>query len=128
MSSRSHTAAYPPIAELSSRSQESVVARLRRGIAEAGLDCGCRAAAEDTLDQIETEENLVLRANGLADARRMRDAIVIALSLLGELDELMPDEPDRTAFHEMADLFRDVADFASVGAAAARRAAGGGDC
>lgn len=124
MHSRNRSAAYQPIVELLAHDRESVVDRLRRALAEAGLDCGCQAAAHDTLDQIEMEEDLILSANGLADARRMRDAIVIALSLLGELDELMPNEPDRTAFREIADLFQDVADFALFGAAAARRAAG----
>lgn len=106
---------------------ETVVERLRRGIAEAGLDCGCRETANDVIDRIGAEEDLIIRADGLAEARKMRDAILIVLALLGELDELMPDEPDRTAFHEMANLFRDVADFASFGAEAARRAAGGGN-
>ena len=54
----------------------------------------------------------------------MRDAIVIVLALLGELDELMPDEPDRSAFHEIADLFQDVSEFAASGVKAARQAAG----
>ncbi|MBX3584132.1 MAG: hypothetical protein KF810_19780 [Rhizobiaceae bacterium] len=106
---------------------ESVVERLRRGIAEAGLDRNCREAANDLLDRAGLEEDLVRRAAGLADARKMRDAIVIVLALLGELDELMPDEPDRSAFHEIAGLFQDVADFATCGAAAATRAAGQGN-
>lgn len=105
---------------------DSVVERLRRGIAEAGLVCGCRDTANDLLDRVGVEEDLVRRANGLADARKMRDAIVVVLALLGELDELMPDEPDRTAFREIAGLFEDVADFAAHGATAAMRAAGQG--
>lgn len=106
---------------------ELVVERLRRSIAEAGLDCNCREAANDVLDRAGLEEDLVRRAGGLADARKMRDAIVIVLALLGELDELMPDEPDRSAFHEIAGLFQDVADFAAYGATAAVRAAGQGN-
>src|SRR5690606_9387399 len=106
---------------------ESVVERLRRGIAEAGLDRNCREAANDLLDRAGLEEDLVRRAAGLADARKMRDAIVIVLALLGELDELMPDEPDRSAFHEIACLFDDIADFAAHGADAALCAAGQGN-
>jgi hypothetical protein len=106
---------------------EAVVERLRRGIAEAGLDCNCREAANDVLDRAGLEEELVRRAGGLADARKMRDAIVIVLALLGELDELMPHEPDRSVFHEIAGLFQDIADFAAYGAAAAIRAAGQGN-
>lgn len=105
----------------------SLVERLRRGIAEAPLDCECRDVANGMLDRVDAEEELVRRAAGLADARRMRDAIVMVLALLGELDELMPDEPDRSAFHEIADLFDDVASFAAFGAEAARQAASGGD-
>jgi len=107
--------------------RETVVERLRRGIAEAGLDCGCRETANDMLDRATAEEDLIRRAEGLADARKMRDAILVVLALLGELDELMPDEPDRSAFHEIASLFRDVADFAAHGAASATRAAGQGN-
>ena len=106
---------------------ETVVERLRRGIAEAGLDCNCREAANDVLDRAGLEEELVRRAGGLADARKMRDAIVIVLALLGELDELMPHEPDRSVFYEIAGLFQDIADFAAYGAAAAIRAAGQGN-
>ncbi len=106
---------------------ESVFERLRQGIAEADLDCNCREVANDMLDRAGLEEDLVRRAAGLADARKMRDAIVIVLALLGELDELMPDEPDRSAFHEVASLFQDVSDFATYGAGAAIRAAGQGD-
>lgn len=126
MNSRNHIAAVTSD-HPQPGSNDSVIERLRRGIAEAGLDCGCREKADHMLDRVGAEEDLVRRAGGLADARRMRDAIVIVLALLGELDELGPDEPDRSAFHEMAGLFQDIADFASFGATAARRAAGEGN-
>lgn len=106
---------------------ETVVERLRRSIAEAGLECGCRQAADDMLDRVGAEEDLMRRAAGLADARKMRDAIVLVLALLGELDDLMPDEPDRSALHEISGLFQDIADFATHGAAAVARATGRGD-
>jgi hypothetical protein len=115
------------LAETLPAGNESVVERLRRGLAGAGLDCNCREAANDVLDRAGLEEELVRRAGGLADARKMRDAIVIVLALLGELDELMPDEPHRSAFHEIAGLLQDVADFAAYGATAAIRAAGQGN-
>jgi hypothetical protein len=126
---RAKTAATTVFSVLNRNSVEkdTVVERLRRGMAEAGLDCRCRETANDVLDKVGAEEDLILRAGGLADARKMRDAIVVVLALLGELDELMPDEPDRTTFHEIAGLFQDVAEFASWGAAAARRAAGQGN-
>ena len=115
------------LAATAAAGNESVVERLRRSIAEAGLDCNCREAANDMLDRAGLEEDLLRRASGLADARKMRDAIVLLVALLGELDDLMPDEPDRTAFHEIAGLFNDVGDFAAYGAEAARRAAGLGN-
>lgn len=111
---------------LNNEKRESVVERLRRGIAEAELRPSLGEAAAGPLSR--PDEDLVNRASGLANARRMRDAIVIVLALLGELDELMPDEPDRSCFHEIADLFQDVADFAALGAKAAQLAAGGGNC
>lgn len=107
-------------------SMPSLVERLRREISEARLDCGCKETANEMLDRIDAEDELVRRGSGLADARRMRDAIVIVLALLGELDDLMPHEPDGSAFMEIADLFDDVSGFAAVGAQAARKAAGGG--
>lgn len=106
------------------RNHETVVDRLRRGLTEADLDCGCRDMATSLLDRIGTEQELMRRANGLADARKMRDAIVLVLALLGELDDLMPEEPDHTAFHEIAGLFEDIADFATYGAKASLHAAG----
>jgi hypothetical protein len=105
---------------------DSVIDRLRKGIAEAGLDCRCLATADAVLDRVGAEEELVRRAAGLADARKMRDAIVLVLVLLGELDTLTPDEPDRSTFHEIASLFADVGEFAAFGAEAAQRAAGRG--
>lgn len=67
----------------------------------------------------------VRQGSGLADARRMRNAIVIALALLDELDELIPNEPDGAALRENADLFEEISGFAKVGAQAAREAFGG---
>lgn len=117
----------PPISPVLPAGRETVVERLRRRLAEAPLDCGCRDVADDLLDRASAEENLVRRADGLADARKMRDAIVVVLALLGELDELTPDEPDLSVFGEIADLFEDVTEFAALGAKAARQAAGEGN-
>lgn len=124
---RTKTAAAIAFAAIGRRSAGTgtVVERLRQGIADAGLDCGCRETANELVDRLGAEEDLIMRSSGLAEARKMRDAILIVTALLGELDELMPDEPDRTAFHEIASLFQDVVEFASFGAEAATRAAGG---
>ena len=126
---RTKTAAAMAIAAINRHPHrtEAAVERLRRGMAEAKPDCGCSETAKETAGTHSAAKDLIIRAGGLADARRMRDAIVVVTVLLGELDDLMPDEPDRTAFHEIASLFQDVAEFASFGAQAARRAAGGGN-
>lgn len=127
MRTKTSTMVPPPISPALPAGRETVVERLRRRLAEAPLDCGCRNVADDLLDRASAEENLVRRADGLVDARKMRDAIVIVLALLGELDELTPDEPDLSVFGEIADLFEDVTEFAALGAKAARQAAGEGN-
>lgn len=116
-----------PTLPIESLTRPSLVERVRERMTGAALNCQCPKAANSMLDHFGSEDDLVRRAGGLADARRMRDAIVMVLALLGELDELMPDEPDRSAFHEIADLFQDVSEFASFGMKAARQAAGGGN-
>ncbi|MDQ2634739.1 MAG: hypothetical protein M3Y43_01770 [Pseudomonadota bacterium] len=118
------TTASSALSELLPEGQEAVIERLRRSLSAVALDCGCRDVADDLLDRARAEEDLMRRADGLADARKMRDAIVVVLALLGEMDELTPDEPDRSVFREMADLFQDVTEFATHGAKAARQAAG----
>jgi hypothetical protein len=106
-------------------SVDLLVERLRRGINDAGPAHGGVGAlgGPDAL----LEEDRVRRADSLADARKMRDAIVLALALLGKVDVLVPDDPDRKAFHEVAELFQEVIGFASFGASSARRAAGRGN-
>ncbi|MEQ8297988.1 MAG: hypothetical protein RIB55_16065 [Nitratireductor sp.] len=100
--------------------ERSTVERLRQGLEDAELDCRCRARADAILERIGAEEDVATRAAALSDARKMRDAIVLVTTLLDELDSLQPDEPDRTAFSEIGDLFDDIGDFAAHGAAAAR--------
>jgi hypothetical protein len=112
----------PPSELTQAISVDLLVERLRRGKSDAGLGDGDVGALRGA-DAIFVEEDLVRRADSLADARKMRDAIVIALALLGKVDVLVPDEPDYTAFHEIADLFQEVIGFASFGASSARRAA-----
>lgn len=99
-----------------SRPTESVTERLRQGLADAGLDCTCQEKANALLDDFDHEHALQRRAGSLADARRMRDAIVMVLALLGEIDEITPEEPDTSAFGELASLFDDIAEFALTGA------------
>ena len=101
--------------------ESSIVDRLRRGLAEAGLDCRCNDKAERIFDQVDE----IRRAGALEEARRMRDAIAIIVVLLTELDELTANEADISAFNEIADLFEDLVDHASRGAMFARLLATG---
>lgn len=123
MRAKTAATASPAISDFLPEGPETVIERLRRGLAEAALDCGCRDVADGLLDRASAEEDLMRRADGLADACKMRDAIVVVLSLLGEPDELTPDEPDRAVFREVADLFQDISEFATHGATAVRQAA-----
>lgn len=107
--------------------RDTVVERLRRSLSDTGLECGCRDTAHEMLDRVCAEEERVRRAGGLSDARKMRDAIVLVVGLLDELDDLRPDESDPTVFAEIAHLFRDISDFAAFGAGAALRAGGRND-
>lgn len=97
-------------------SEASVVDRLRKGLAEAGLDCRCERRADAVFAQVDR----IRRQGALEDVRRMRDAIAVVLVLLAEVDELTPDERDLSAFEEIATLFEDVADFAERGATFSR--------
>lgn len=110
-------------ASASLQGEASVVERLRRELNESGLDCLCRDRADALLARAGADETRRTRAAGLDDARKMRDAIVIVTSLLGELDEVSADEPDTSVFAEIAGLFDDLEGFAAHGAAAARLAA-----
>ncbi|MCC0056745.1 MAG: hypothetical protein H6883_11475 [Rhodobiaceae bacterium] len=103
------------------RRPKSDLDAIRLGLAESGLDCKCQKVAQDLLDRIRSEQEMIRRTAGLADAVRMRNAIGSVLDLLDELDALLPNEPDRSAFNEIADLFEDIAELAIAGAAAARR-------
>lgn len=105
----------------------SMVERLRRGLDEAELDCACREVANVMLDRVSREDDLVRRGGALADAIAMRDGIVAVLELLGELDDISHDEPDRSAFYEIASLFQYIAELAASGEIAATRAVGWGD-
>lgn len=118
---------YSPTLRAAPVTVDGLVARLRRAMDDAGLDCDCREAADAALDRLDVEEDLRRRSAALGDARRMRDAIVLVLGLLGDLDDLDPDEPDRSAFGALAGLFQDITDFAAFAAVAMRQAAGRGD-
>lgn len=69
------------------------------------------------------EAELVMRADALAEARRMTDGISGVLALLRNIDRLAPGEPEHVRIEEIAALFTDIADFATYGARRVRQAA-----
>ena len=70
-----------------------------------------------------SEAELVMRAEALAEARRMTDGISGVLALLRNIDRLAPGEPEHVRIEEIAALFTDIGDFATYGARRVRQAA-----
>ncbi|QKV18648.1 hypothetical protein [Oricola thermophila] len=81
-----------------------------------GFSHGVALAAGRDASELEQ----IRRANALAEARRMRNAIAMVMVLLKEIDDIETGEPDLSAFAEIAGLFGDVAEFAARGAGFAR--------
>ena len=69
------------------------------------------------------ESELVMRAEALAEARRMSDGIAGVLALLRNFDRLAPGEPEHVRIEEIAALFGDIVDFAAYGARQVSQAA-----
>lgn len=69
------------------------------------------------------ESELVLRADALAEARRMTEGIAGVLALLRNFDRLVPGEPEPVRLDEIAALFADIGDFAAYGSQKIRHAA-----
>ncbi len=103
----------------------SAVARLRHEIDRG--ETGAAEVGEAAVVLAGFKDAFVLeqRGRGLQRARKIRDAIVVLVALLGELDDLDAGEPDVTSFAEVAGLFDDVGEFAACGATAMRQAASG---
>lgn len=102
---------------------ESLFLLVKAELAGAGLDCECRDRLTQALERLAGEHRRRRTAEALARARILRDKIYRLLALLDELDELTPDEADRSAFTESADVFDDVGHVASAGSACLRQAA-----
>jgi hypothetical protein len=80
-------------------------------------------AVEDRSLSVIGESELVLRAEALAEARRMTDGISGVLALLRNFDRLVPGEPELVRLEEIAALFADIGDFATYGSQRVRYAA-----
>lgn len=61
-------------------------------------------------------------ADDFTAAKRMRDAIDVALALLDEVLELVPGEPRRSVAQDIADIFHEISEIAALGENAARNA------
>jgi hypothetical protein len=97
---------------------------LPQGAARIRLVDGAGPAAEmQQSSAAMSEAELVIRAEALAEARRMTDGISGVLALLRNLDRLAPGEPEHVRIEEIAALFADISDFAAYGARQVRQAA-----
>lgn len=82
------------------------------------LDCSCREKVSQAIGRFEALESSRQTRRALEAAKDQRDRIMGLISLLAELDEIGWQERDRTVFREMAALFKDVSEAASVAAQA----------
>lgn len=109
-----------------------LIARLRRLLSSANLECTCRTTLGRALDRFTVLERRRQVRSALRDARARRDEIVAKLAFLTELNDITEHEPDQTAFDELAVLFDEICDAASAAAAAIRSStpmqATGTDC
>ena len=80
-------------------------------------------AEEQSSSAVMSEPELVMRAEALAEARRMTDGIAGVLALLRNIDRLAPGQPEHVRIDEIAALFTDIGDFAAYGARRVRQAA-----
>lgn len=101
--------------------------RVRQVVAQGPLIrlvAGCGPAAEEPKASLSiSEAELVVRAEALAEARRMTDGIAGVLAILRNFDRLVPGEPEHVRIDEIAALFGDIGDFAAYGARTLRQAA-----
>ncbi|MDN2566292.1 hypothetical protein N1F89_08665 [Aquibium sp. A9E412] len=102
---------------------QTFVVQIRDALLDADLDCGCEARARSTLDRLVLESVHLQAELRLGEARGRLDAVRRLTAFLAELDELEPDEPDLSAFEEVALLFQEMSAAALAGAAAVRSAA-----
>jgi hypothetical protein len=108
--------------ELAERGESSVDAELLRRILSVGRNTlgaeggDARSASPGTAVHPKNDEG------GFAEARRMRDAIDVALVLLDEMLELLPRDPRQDLTQDIAEIFREISEIAALGESAARKA------
>lgn len=115
-------AASSRLLELANRGESSFAAELLRRLAEVGRD-GIAVEIDDTASgRTGTVDHAPSSARNFADAKRMRDAIDVALALLDEILELTPGEPEQAVASDIAEIFREISEIAARGESAARKA------
>jgi len=107
--------------ELAEKGESSVATGLLRRIVSVGQHT---VGAEDNpaLSDSTVSVECLRRDAGFADAKRMRDAIDVALALLDEMFELLPRDTRRDGAQDIADIFHEISEIASLGESAARKA------
>jgi hypothetical protein len=120
--SRGIAAASSRLLELAEKGESAFAAELLRRIIAVGHDAGAVKGDCADSDRTGTGDRARSDASGIADAKRMRDAIDVALALLDEMFELLPREPRGTVAQDMADIFHEISEIAALGENAARKA------
>lgn len=113
-------AASSRLLELAEKGESSFAAELLRRIAEVGRDDVAVEVNDAESDRMA--DHAQHPVGGFADAKRMRDAIDVALALLDEMFELLPPDPQQAIANDIAEIFREISEIAAHGESAARKA------
>lgn len=123
--SRRLAAASSRLLQFAEKAETSFSVELLRRISAVGKDAG--ADHDQPRSDFTGPVDPALRdADGFADAKRMRDAIDVALALLDEVLHLVPREPPKAVAQDIADIFHEISEIAALGENAARNAIKGG--
>lgn len=119
--SRKLAEASSRLLEFAEKAETSFSVELLRRITAVGKDSGrdhdqARSEFPGTVGPAQHD------ADGFANAKRMRDAIDVAMALLDEVLQLAPREPREAVAQDIADLFHEISEMAALGENAARSA------
>lgn len=120
--SRRLAAASSRLLELANRGESSFAAELLRRIAAVGRDVAAVGVNDAKHDRTSTVDRGQGHADGFAEARRMRDAIDVALALLDEMFEQAGREHRPAVARDIADIFHEISEIAALGESAAKEA------
>jgi hypothetical protein len=115
-------AASSRLLELAEKGESSFAAELQRRIAAVGQDVVAVEVNDAETDRTATVDHAPSHAGGFADAKRMRDAIDVALALLDEMFELLPHGTQPAVAQDIADIFHGISEIAALGESATRKA------